>query len=150
MPETVKTIGTLLGYIATAIGLFTLGWTAIRKREKNVIVRESGKDQLTERMNGIDGKLDALTESLQQMVKEDRIFREKVNEHIVSQNDTNKKLLASIIEQTYYNNRYQRTLDMNEFRRVTETYEIYHGDEIKGNSYITALYDEMMTWDRVG
>jgi len=57
--------------------------------------------------------------------------------------------MANIIETTYYTNREKRCLDMNEFRRITEVYEIYHSDEIHGNSYISELYEEMMTWERV-
>ncbi len=150
MPEIVKNVGTLLGYVATAIGLLTLFWTRLMKKQRSVIIRESGKEKLDERVTKMDKKLDALADSLQSLVKTNTQFQEKMNLHIETQNNTNKKLLASIIEQTYYANRDKKALDMNEFRRITETYEIYHGDEIHGNSYISALYDEMMTWERLG
>lgn len=71
-----------------------------------------------------------------------------MDKHITSQNNVDKKLMANIIESLYYQNRDKRCLDMNELRRLTEVYEIYSGDEIHGNSYISEMYKEMITWER--
>ena len=80
---------------------------------------------------------------------QDEEFKTMMGEYIESQNNVNKRVLANIIETTYYENREDRTLDTNQLKRVTEAYVLYHSEQIHGNSYISQLYEEMMTWERV-
>lgn len=150
MPEIVKTIGTILGYIATAIGLYVLIRNRVLKGAQKYVVRESGLEKNKKADAELLQKVEELTERFNQFVEEDTAFRLRMQEHIASQNDTNRKLLANIIEQTYYSNRDKKCLDRNEFKRISEVYEIYSSEEVHGNSYISALVAEMMdTWEKL-
>ena len=148
MPEVVKTVGTILGYIATAIGLYVLIRNRILKGAKKYVERESGLENNQKTDAELLEKVEKLTARFDIFLEEDEAFKSRMREHIDSQNNTNKKLLANIIEQTYYANRDKKCLDRNEAKRITEVYEIYSGEEIHGNSYIKALYIEMInTWE---
>lgn len=150
MPEIVKTIGTILGYIATGIGIYVLIRNRVLKGAQKYVVRESGLEENAKKDAELLEKVEALTERFNVFITEDEAFKNRMRAHIVSQNDTNRKLLANIIEQTYYANREKRCLDRNEAKRIADVYNIYSSDEVHGNSYIAALYQEMITtWEKL-
>jgi hypothetical protein len=147
--EWIQRIGSVLGYIATAIGLFTVIKSGILKKAKQYVeetacTEESDKihHELEERMNSIEDKFS-------EFLDRDTKFKENMGEHIKTQQLVDRKVMADIIERLYYQNRDHQTLDDNEFRRLTEVYEIYHNSPVNGNSYISELYHTMLTWERV-
>lgn len=151
MPEVVKTVGTILGYIATAIGLYVLIRNRVLKGASRYIVRESGLEKNKKADAELLEKVGKLAERFDAFITEDEAFKERMRSHIKAQNSTNRKLLANIIEQTYYANRDKKCLDRYEAKRIADVYEIYTSDEINGNSYIKSLYDEMInTWEKLG
>lgn len=147
--KSISNIGSILGYISTAIALFIIVRNWVQKRSTNYIRNATHANEHEEEDRRINGRLDDLNEKLTEFFETDTEFKSRMRDYMNAQNNTSKKLLANIIEMTYYNNRDRKQLDQNEVRRIIETYEIYHGDEIHGNSYITALYNEMMDWERV-
>lgn len=142
-------VGPILGYISTAIALFVLIKTQIiSKTDKHIkdVVDTEGSEKVH---HELDERLDKLEISFAKFLDLDKAFKDKMDKHIETQTNVDKKLMANIIENLYYQNREKRCLDMNEFRRLTEVYAIYHSDQIHGNSYISELYEEMMGWDRI-
>lgn len=146
--ELITKIGTLLGYASTAIALFILIKTQIQNKTDSHIKEVVDTEGAEKVHSELDRRIDRLEERFSEFLERDEAFKEKMDKHIASQTSVDRKLMANIIETLYYQNRTKHCLDMNEFRRLTEVYAIYHSDQIHGNSYITELYDEMMTWDR--
>ena len=147
--EIITKIGTLLGYVSTGVALFILIKTQVlNKTDKHIkeVVDTEGSEKVHHEH---DERLDKIEERFRQFLEADAAFKAKMDRHIESQTNVDKKLMANIIENLYYQNRDKRCLDMNEFRRLTDVYAIYHGDQIHGNSYISELYEEMILWDRV-
>lgn len=147
--ETVTKIGAFLSVLSTALALYALFKTGIlKKTDKHIkeVVNTDGNEKIHREH---DSRIDQLESQFAEFLKRDEAFKAKMERHIASQTNVDKKLMANIIENLYYQNRDRRSLDMNEFRRLTEVYAIYHSDEIHGNSYISELYDEMLLWERV-
>lgn len=149
MLETIKNIGSILGYIATAIGLFAAARTAILVRTKKYVEETAGTEESDKIHHALDDRMTALEEKFGTFIERDTEFKDKMDSHIATQQLVDRKLMANIIEQLYYQNRDKETLDDNEFRRLVEVYAIYHNPPVNGNSYISAIHDKMMTWERV-
>lgn len=147
--ELLTKIGTILGYISTAVALFVLVKTQILSKTDKHIKEVAGVEGSEKVHHEHDSRLDVLEDRFTKFLEADAAFKEKMDKHIESQTNVDKKLMANIIENLYYQNRDKQCLDMNEFRRLTEVYAIYHGDQIHGNSYISELYEEMILWERV-
>lgn len=146
--EIIIQVGTILGYVATAIGLFALIKTKIVKRTNEHILDVTGKKEGDKVHIELTGRLDRLEKQFSDFMESDKAFKSKMDEYIDAQIGVNRRVLANIIETTYYQNRTTKALDSNELRRVTEAYVVYHNPPVSGNHYITELYDEMMKWDR--
>ena len=146
--EYITKIGTILGYISTAIALFVVIKTGIMSKTDRHILDVAGKTESDKVHSDLDQRLDHLENQFGEFMERDRTFKLEMGKHIESQTEVNKRVLANLIETTYYQNREKRSLDMNEFRRITEAYAIYHGDQIHGNSYITEIYNDMIGWHK--
>lgn len=147
--ELVKEVGPLLGYISTAITLFVLIKTKIvNKTDDHIreVVDSEGADKIHD---DLGKRINRIEKSFEEFLVRDEAFKTKMDQHIKTQTDVDRKLMAQIIEDLYRQNKNKQCLDMNEFRRLTEVYEIYHSEEIHGNSYITELYEIMLLWERV-
>lgn len=149
MLEHIKNIGAILGYIATAIGLVAVIRTAIMARTKKYVEETAGTEESDKIHHALDARLTALEEKFTEFIEKDTQFKDKMDSHIATQQIVDRKLMANIIEKLYYQNRDVKTLDSNEFRRLTEVYDIYHNPPVNGNSYISELYRIMMEWERV-
>lgn len=147
--ETIKNIGAILGYIATAIGLLAIVRTAILSGTQKYVEETAGTEESDRIHHELDGRLIALEEKFIEFIERDTKFKDKMDSHIATQQVVDRKLMANIIENLYYQNRNAKTLDSNEFRRLTEVYAIYHSPPVNGNSYISELYRIMMEWERV-
>lgn len=147
--ELIDHIGPIFGYITAAIALFALVKTGFLQTTDKHIKAVVGKDKNDKVHREMDERIDALEEKFAEFLERDEVFKNEVRTHNQTQKDVDRKLMANIIETTYYTNREKRSLDMFEFRRITEVYAIYHSDDIHGNSYITELYEEMLEWERV-
>lgn len=149
MLETIKNIGSILGYIATAIGLFAATRAAILTRTKKYVQETACTEESDKIHHDLDARMTTLEEKFNIFLERDAEFKDKMDSHIATQQLVDRKLMANIIEQLYYQNRDKKTLDSNEFRRLTEVYAIYHNPPCNGNSYISELYKIMMAWERV-
>lgn len=143
--EIIKDIGAVLGYIATALGLFAV----IKAATKKYVEEAAGTEESDKVHHELEARMTALEKTFAEYLERDAEFKNKMDKHIASQQLVDRKLMADIIEQLYYRNRDTKELDDNEFRRLTEVYEIYHDPPCNGNSYISEMYKEMMTWKRV-
>lgn len=143
--EIIKDIGAVLGYIATALGLFAV----IKAATKKYVEEAAGTEESDKVHHELEARMTALEKTFAEYLERDAAFKDKMDKHIASQQLVDRKLMADIIEQLYYRNRDTKELDDNEFRRLTEVYEIYHDPPCNGNSYISEMYKEMMTWKRV-
>lgn len=146
--QVIKDFGPILGYISTGIALFVVIKTHILSKTdahiKEVVDTDGSEKVHTE----LTTRVDTLSTQFTEFLERDKQFKEKMDKHIESQTNVDRKLMANIIETIYRRNKDIRRLDMNEFRCLTEVYAIYHGDQIHGNSYISELYEDMITWDR--
>lgn len=149
MIDTIKNIGAILGYIATAIGLFAVIKTAFLSRTKKYVEETAGTEESEKIHHDLSDRLTALEEKFGLFIERDTAFKDKMDGHIATQQLVDRKLMANIIEQLYYQNRDKKTLDSNEFRRLTEVYAIYHSPPVSGNSYISELYRIMIEWERI-
>lgn len=149
MMETIKNVGAILGYIATALGLFAAIRTTILRRTKKYVEETAGTEESDKIHHDLDSRLTGLEEKFNAFLERDTEFKDKMDSHIETQQMVDRKLMANIIEQLYYQNRDSKTLDENEFRRLTEVYAIYHNPPVNGNSYISEMYKIMMTWEHV-
>lgn len=149
MLEQIKNIGAILGYIATAIGLFAVIRTAVMTRTKKYVEETAGTEESSRIQSAFDSRLTDLETKFIEFIERDSQFKAKMDSHIATQQNVDRKLMANIIEKLYYQNRDVKTLDSNEFRRLTEVYAIYHNPPVNGNSYISELYRIMMEWERV-
>lgn len=147
--DLITKIGTILGYVSTAIALYVVLKTSVLKKTDKHIKAVAGKEESDKVHTELDNRLDRLESQFSGFIEKDEEFKTMMGEYIESQNNVNKRVLANIIETTYYENRECRTLDTNQLKRVTEAYALYHSEQIHGNSYISQLYEEMMTWERV-
>lgn len=147
--ELIKDLGAILGYAATAIGLFAAIKTALLARTKKYVEETACTEESDKIHRQLDERLKALEGQFAEFLTRDTQFKNTMDSHISTQQKVDRKLMAHIIEQLYYQNRETKTLDANEFRRLVEVYEIYHSAPVNGNSYISAMYDEMMSWQRV-
>lgn len=147
--DLITKIGTILGYVSTAIALYVVLKTSVLKKTDKHIKAVAGKEESDKVHTELDNRLDRLESQFSGFIEKDEEFKTMMGEYIESQNNVNKRVLANIIETTYYENREDRTLDTNQLKRVTEAYALYHSEQIHGNSYISQLYEEMMTWERV-
>lgn len=138
--DTVKNIGSILGYIISLLTLITLIKTKFLGLLDGRIKKESGSDDINTRVGNIESMLD-------QLVKNEGQFKKDVNESLRRQDEACKQMMANIIETTYFANRAKRQLSTIELKRVISAYAVYH--ELHGNSYITEIYEEMLTWERV-
>lgn len=143
--EVVKNIGAVLGYIATALGIFAV----IKSATKKYVEDAAGTEESDRIHHELDKRMTALEKTFAEYIERDIAFKNKMDNHIASQQLVDRKLMADIIEQLYYRNREKKELDGNEFRRLTEVYEIYHDPPCNGNSYISEMYKEMLGWKRV-
>lgn len=143
--EIIKNIGAVLGYIATALGLFAV----VKSATKKYVEGAAGTEESDRVHHELDHRMTELEKNFAAFLERDEAFKTKMDSHIASQQLVDRKLMADIIEQLYYRNRDKKELDDNEFRRLTEVYEIYHDPPCNGNSYISEMYKEMMTWKRV-
>lgn len=149
MLETLKNIGVVLGYIATAIGLFATIRTAIMAKTKKYVEEAAGTEESEKIHHDLSTRLTALEDKFGVFIERDTAFKDKMDSHIATQQLVDRKLMANIIETLYYQNMVKETLDRNEFRRLTEVYAIYHNPPCNGNSYISEMYNTMMKWKRV-
>lgn len=147
--ELIRQIGTILGYIATGIGLLAIVRTSILARTKKYVEETAGTEKSDEVHHELDSRLTTLEQQFQTFLERDTEFKNIMDSHISTQQLVDRKLMANIIEQLYYQNREKKTLDDNEFRRLTEVYEIYHSSPVNGNSYISELYQTMLKWERI-
>ena len=147
--EAISTFGSTVGCISTTIALVTLLFKNSRKHTDKHILEVANVEENKKIQKEQEAHLQQIDEKFEQFLSSDAEFKKSLNNHLKSQIDVNKRMLANIIETTYYQNKKDKTLDMYEFKRVTEAYEIYHGDVVHGNSYISEIYNEMMTWKRV-
>lgn len=138
--DTVKNIGSILGYIISLLTLIALIKTKFLGLLDGRIKKESGSDDINTRVGNIESMLD-------QLVKNEGQFKKDVNESLRRQDEACKQMMANIIETTYFANRAKRQLSTIELKRVISAYAVYH--ELHGNSYITEIYEEMLTWERV-
>ena len=149
MIELIKNIGAILGYIATAIGLLAMVRTFVLSKTKEYVEEVADTEESERIHTELDSRITNLEEKFSTFLERDTKFKDKMDSHIRTQQLVDRKLMANIIEQLYYQNRHAKTLDENEFRRLVEVYEIYHSSPVNGNSYISELYKEMMTWERI-
>ena len=149
MIETIKNIGAILGYIATAIGLLAIIRTAILSRTKKYVEETAGTEESDKIHHELSDRLSTLEDKFALFLERDTAFKDKMDSHISTQQLVDRKLMANIIETLYYQNINKETLDSNEFRRLTEVYAIYHNPPCNGNSYISEMYQTMMKWRRV-
>ncbi len=148
--ELITKIGTILGYISTAIALFALIKAKMMADTDRHIAKVAGKEHNEEIHHSLNDRMEALETKFAEFIERDNAFKDRLDKHVEAQTAVDRKLMANIIETTYYQNRDRKTLDMNQFKRICDVYEIYHSDEIHGNSYISELFEEMMTWKREG
>lgn len=127
--DVVKNIGSILGYIISLLTLITLIKTKFLGLLDGRIKKESGSDDINTRVGNIESMLVDVNDSLRR------------------QDEACKQMMANIIETTYFANRAKRQLSTIELKRVISAYAVYH--ELHGNSYITEIYEEMLTWERV-
>lgn len=127
--DTVKNIGSILGYIISLLTLITLIKTKFLGLLDGRIKKESGSDDINTRVGNIESMLVDVNDSLRR------------------QDEACKQMMANIIETTYFANHAKRQLSTIELKRVISAYAVYH--ELHGNSYITEIYEEMLTWERV-
>lgn len=127
--DTVKNIGSILGYIISLLTLIALIKTKFLGLLDGRIKKESGSDDINTRVGNIESMLVDVNDSLRR------------------QDEACKQMMANIIETTYFANRAKRQLSTIELKRVISAYAVYH--ELHGNSYITEIYEEMLTWERV-
>lgn len=139
--DTVKNIGSIIGYVISLLTLVTL----IKTKCLGILDGRIKKGSDTEGVNTRIGNIEAL---LDKLVKNEDQFKKEVNESLRRQDEACKQMMANIIETTYFANRTNRQLNTIELKRVISAYTIYHA--LHGNSYITEIYEEMMTWERVG
>lgn len=147
--EIIKNIGSVLGYIATAIGLFAIVKTAILSSTKKYVEETAGTEESDKIHHDLSSRLSTLEEKFAVFLERDTAFKDKMDSHLATQQLVDRKLMANIIETLYYQNINKETLDSNEFRRLTEVYAIYHNPPCNGNSYISEMYQTMMSWKRV-
>lgn len=140
--ETIVLIGSSLGYIISAITLITMTIKHFRSKASGFIKQESKADAYEQRLQSLENLLN-------QQIKDDKEFKDKMYEMISHQNHADRQLLANIIETTYYQNKDTKTIDSIALKRITNAYSIYH-DEFNGNSYISAIYEEMIEdWEHI-
>ncbi len=140
--ETLMLIGSSLGYVISAITLITMIVKHFRAKASGFIKKESKADAYEQRLQNLENLLN-------QQIKEDKEFKEKIYALISHQSHADRQLLANIIETTYYQNKDTKTLDSIALKRITNAYAIYH-DEFNGNSYISAIYTEMIEdWEHI-
>lgn len=145
--EWLSTISVVLGVIISAASVITLIKTRTMGKLSSYIRKESCVEKNKETDEELHKKIDDLTQTLHDYMKEERQDREKTHEMMRAQHDASRQLLANIIETTYYADRARKALTMNEFKRVVNAFSIYH-NEFEGNSYIAELYNEMMEWEK--
>lgn len=143
-----KDWGAVVGCVSTTIALVTLIVKNARSKTDKHITEVAQVEESREIHHQINERIDLLEKQFQEYIKRDEEFKKNIQCHLETQRNVDKKLLANIIENLYYQNKDKQRLDMNEFKRLTEVYSIYSGDELHGNSYIAAIYEIMMTWDR--
>ena len=146
--DTVKDIGSILGYIMTALGLYALIRTKFLGLLGGYVKQEAKVDKYDQALSKLGHRLDALESRLSSYMAAELEYKKGISEHIQHQNDACRQLLAEIIESTYRFRLGEKKLDPVERRKVTRSYEIYHND-LHGNSYITEIYNEMMSWEHV-
>lgn len=138
--DVVKDIGSILGYVLSFLTLITLIKTKFLGVLDGRIKKESGSDDTKARIEKIEITLD-------QIAKNEKEFKEEVSESLHRQDEACKQMMANIIETTYFANRPQKKLNAIELKRVINAYAVYH--ELHGNSYISEIYEEILTWERV-
>ena len=146
--EVVKNIGSILGYIISMFTLYALIKTKFLGTLGGYVKKEAGSDKYSEAIKEIHERLDQMDNTIKDFMESDKELKEHISKRLQNQNDACRQLLASVIEDTYYENRGFKTLDSVSLKRVVNAYSIYH-EELKGNSYITSIYEEMMEWDHV-
>ena len=145
--EVVKNIGVILGYVLTAFTLFALIKTKFLGALGGYVKKETNTDGNDEQHKELNDRLDSLDKKLNEFIVSDQKWKDEIRSKMQNQNDASRQLMAGVIEKLYYKKRDVKKLDSVEFKRLINSYNIYH-DELKGNSYITALYEEMMAWER--
>lgn len=145
----VTKFGAIVGCISTTIALLVMIRKAAVKKTNDHIAKVADVEGSEKIRKELNERLEKQEKQIEELLRRDKEFQDTIESYMEAQAKVDKKLLASIIENTYYQNKSKRTLDAYEFRRISEVYEIYSGDMIHGNSYIKEIYDEMTTWDRV-
>ena len=148
MMEGIKNVGTVLGYISTALALYVMIKTRFLGLLGGYVKKESKSDENDKRHQELSDEIIKLSKSFNEFAEADRAWKEETTQRLKNQNDADMQLLANVVENLYYQKRSVKTLDPIELKRLIRAYHIYH-EELEGNSYITALYEEMMDWERV-
>ena len=144
-----KDFGAILGCLSTAIALTALFLKNSKSKMKKRIEEVSQVEETKQKLEDHENKIEDLNKKFNDFLERDEGFKRQIELQHKTQNDVNKKLLASIIENTYYKNMESKTLDMYDFKRISEAHDIYAGDVIRGNSYVTEMFTEMMSWKKV-
>jgi len=147
--ELIKEFGAIIGCISATIALISTVSKNSKARTDRHILEVAKVKEFETAQHKNEEEYQDLKDKFDIFLKRDEEFKLSLQEQHKTQNIVNKRMLANIIENTYYQNKDDKTLDMYQFKRVTEAYEIYHSDAIHGNSYISEIYDEMMTWERI-
>ena len=149
MPEDIKAIGQMLGYVSTFIGLYAILKTKLLAKSKGFIEKESGKQHNDQIHDNINKHLIQLDAQVSQIAVANDDIRNRIDAYIASQMEVNKKIMADIIETAYHANKATKTIEINRFRHLSEVYNVYHGSPLHGNSYITEIYEEMCKWEKL-
>jgi len=134
MTGTIINIGGIAGSIITIITLIML----IVKPTRNTFIKCIKK---TSKVNENDKIIFEMNEMLKKHIEQD-INKKEV---MALQSEALLCVLRSEITDTYYKYITIKQLRTYERENLVKSYNIYHS--LNGNSYVTIIYDEMMTWE---
>lgn len=140
--EIFKLIGSSFGYIVSGVAVVTMIVKYVRGKAGGFVRGEAESEKIEQRLGSIEKMLKAQGEA-------DSEFRSNALDLLKKQGHASKQSLAFIIESTYDAKKSVKQLTPLEFKRIASAYSVYH-DELKGNSYITEIYTEMVeNWEHI-
>lgn len=140
--ETLNFFAMIAGCIVTILGCVAMLIRPVRQWIKSLFDSRKNKQKEKEE----DKKLiREIHETLQEHIKSDAEFKDKIQEIYELQNKFSQTQLRDNITTIYYTYLDSKRLPSLIHKHLIEQKELY--DEFNGNTYVQEIFDVMMTWE---